>query len=116
MKKTALAILAAFFLTIVSGYAAAKPRNAPPPLRVEVIVVQPSPHHVWVAGYWKWSGVNYAWVEGRWVKVKPNKAWAPGNWKLLGSYWAWTPGRWEKIDTGEPKPVKKKEPKPSKKK
>jgi hypothetical protein len=108
MKKTAVAMLAAFFLTIVSGYAGTKPRIAPPPLRVEVIVVQPSPHHVWVAGYWKWSGVNYSWVEGRWVKVKPNRAWVPGNWKLLGSFWAWTPGRWEKINVGEPKPAKKK--------
>jgi hypothetical protein len=33
MKKTALAISAAFFLTIVFGYAAAKPRIAPPPFR-----------------------------------------------------------------------------------
>jgi hypothetical protein len=97
MKKTALAILVAFLLTIVSGYAAPKPRIAPPPLRVEVITVRPSPNHVWVAGYWKWAGVNYVWVESRWVKVKPNKAWVPGNWKQVGSYWAWTPGRWEKI-------------------
>jgi hypothetical protein len=98
MKKTALVVLAVIILGTASGYAATKPRTSPPPLRVEVIVVQPSPRHVWVAGYWKWSGVNYAWVEGRWVKVKPNRAWVPGNWKQVGSYWAWTPGRWEKIN------------------
>ena len=33
MKKIAFAISAAYFLTIVSGYAAAKQRIAPPPFR-----------------------------------------------------------------------------------
>lgn len=97
MKKTTLAILAALLLTIVSGCAATKPRIAPPPFRVEVLTIRPGLHHVWVAGYWKWSSVNYIWVEGRWVKVKPNRAWIPGDWRLVGSYWARTPGRWENI-------------------
>jgi len=107
MKKTALTILAAFILGMASGYAATKPRIAPPPLRVEVIVLRPSPHHVWVGGYWKWAGLNYVWVEGRWVKAKPNRIWVPGTWAHVGSYWAWTPGRWEKVKTSEPKPAKK---------
>ncbi|MCX6569542.1 MAG: hypothetical protein NT147_10935 [Candidatus Aminicenantes bacterium] len=89
MRQTALAILAALFLTSASGFTAVKPRIA-------------------LAGYWKWSGVNYTWVEGRWVKVKANRAWVRGNWKLMGSFWAWTPGRWDKINIGEPKPAKKK--------
>jgi hypothetical protein len=108
MKKTALVVLAAFILGTASGYAATKPRLGPPLLRVEVITLRPGPNHVWVAGYWKWSGLNYAWSEGRWVKVKPNRAWAPGKWKQVGSYWAWTPGRWERINIGGPKPAKKK--------
>ena len=108
MKKTACVVLAVFFFTLVSAYAGTKPRIAPPPLRVEFMKIRPTPNHVWVAGYWKWAGVNYAWVEGRWVKAKPNRAWVPGNWKLVGSYWAWTPGRWEKVKTDKPKPAKKK--------
>jgi hypothetical protein len=116
MRETALALLAALFLTTASGFAATKPRMAPPPLRIEIVTIQPGPHHVWIEGYWKWSGVNYTWIEGRWVKVKPNRAWVRGNWKPMGSFWAWTPGHWEKINIDEPKPAKKKEPKPSKKK
>ncbi len=108
MKKTALVLMAAFFLTIVSATAATKPRIAPPPLRVEVITVQPGPHHVWVAGYWKWSSINYTWIEGRWVKAKANRTWVPGNWKRMGSFWAWTRGHWEKIASSEPKLQKKK--------
>ncbi len=108
MKKTACVVLATLVLSIVSFSADAKPRIAPPPLRVEVIPVSPTPNRVWLAGYWKWAGVNYAWVEGRWVKAKPGKAWIPGTWVQKGSYWAWTAGRWEKIKTDKPKESKKK--------
>jgi len=111
MKRTALLVLAVFGLTILSVYAGTKPRIAPPPPRVEVIPEGPTPYYVWIAGYWKWAGVNYAWVEGRWVKPKPGKAWVPGTWQKKGSYWAWTAGRWEKIKTAEPKQSKKKKKK-----
>jgi len=108
MKKTACVVLAVFFFTLVSAYAGTKPRIAPPPLRVEFMKIRPTPNHVWVAGYWKWAGVNYVWVEGRWVKAKSVRAWVPGSWEQRGSYWAWKAGRWEKIQTGEPKKSKKK--------
>jgi hypothetical protein len=116
MKKTALAVVAVFFMAVLSGYAGTKPRIAPPPPRVDVVPDSPTPYHVWIAGYWKWAGINYVWVEGRWVKPKPGKAWVPGKWVKKGSYWAWTAGRWQKVKTDKPKPAKKKEPKAPKKK
>jgi hypothetical protein len=85
MKKTALAVVAVFFMAVLSGYAGTKPRIAPPPPRVDVVPDSPTPYHVWIAGYWKWAGVNYVWVEGRWVKPKPGKAWVPGKWVKKGS-------------------------------
>jgi len=108
MKRTACVVLVVFFFSFVSAYAAAKPRIAPPPLRVEEVKIKPTPSHVWVAGYWKWAGVNYVWVEGRWVVAKRGKTWVPGTWEHRGSFWVWKPGRWEKIQTGEPKASKKK--------
>ena len=108
MKRTACVVLAVFFFSFLSAYAAGKPRIAPPPLRVEEVKTRPTPSHVWVAGYWKWAGVNYVWVEGRWVVAKRGKTWVPGTWEHRGSFWVWKPGRWEKIQTGEPKASKKK--------
>jgi hypothetical protein len=40
----------------------------PPPLRVEVVTVRPSPFHIWIAGYWHCDGRHYAWVAGHWVR------------------------------------------------
>ena len=111
MRKTALAVMAALCLSVISGLAAEQPRVAPPPLRVEAPTLQPSRAHVWVPGYWKWAGVNYAWVEGRWVKTKPNRAWVPGVWEQVGNHWAWKRGYWKKIETGKPKAAKTKKKK-----
>lgn len=115
MKKTAYAVLAVFFLSIMSAYAGTKPRIPPPPLRVEVVPEAPTPYYVWIAGYWKWAGVNYVWVEGRWVKPKVGKVWAPGAWVKKGSFWAWTAGRWEKVKIDKPKKDKPKKEKKEKK-
>src|SRR2546423_14232301 len=40
-----------------------------PPPRPEVIVVQPGPAHVWVAGHWAWRPASraYVWIPGVWV-------------------------------------------------
>jgi WXXGXW repeat (2 copies) len=38
-----------------------------PPIRHERVIVRPGPRHVWVPGYWRWSGRDYAWVGGTWV-------------------------------------------------
>lgn len=38
------------------------PRLGPP-----VIIVEPVPVLVWVAGYWAWDGVAWVWVPGHWT-------------------------------------------------
>jgi hypothetical protein len=108
MRRTALVILAALFLSVVAAYGGDQPRMGPPPLRAEAPTLQPSRHHVWVPGFWKWASVNYVWAEGRWVKAKPNRAWAPGTWEQVGNHWAWKRGYWMKIETGKTEPGKKK--------
>jgi hypothetical protein len=118
MKKTVFAVMAVLLLAAVSGLAGEGPRVGPPPLRVEAPTLRPSPYHVWVAGYWKWAGINYEWVEGRWVFVKSNKAWVPGTWEQVGNRWVWKAGSWKKIGTDKPKADKHKPKaeKPKKKK
>jgi hypothetical protein len=60
-------------------------RVAPPPPRTErVVVVRPSPRHVWVGGYHRWNGRAYVWTPGRWV-VPPRRAavWVPARWTYV---------------------------------
>ena len=69
----------------------------PPPLRHEVIIVQPSPRHVWVPGYWDWAPArhDYIWVGGRWL-IPPYRhaVWVGPRWVvrhhhryLVRGYW-----------------------------
>ena len=67
----------------------------PPPRKVEVIGVAPSPSHVWVAGHWDWQGGNYHWVPGHWTKRPHVRAkWIPGHWKHTRRGYVWRPGHW----------------------
>src|SRR5262245_9298433 len=42
-------------------------RMAPPPMRVEVRPMAPSPRHVWAPGYWQWRGGRHVWMAGSWI-------------------------------------------------
>jgi hypothetical protein len=67
----------------------------PPPERVEVIDVAPSPGFVWVRGYWRYDGYGYVWVPGRWVAVERRyREWIPGHWKRDRRGWYWVEGHW----------------------
>jgi hypothetical protein len=67
----------------------------PPPERVEVIDVAPSPGFVWVRGYWRYDGYGYVWMPGRWVAVdRRYREWVPGHWKRDRRGWYWVEGRW----------------------
>lgn len=68
---------------------------APPPLRVEVRGVAPSPGHVWHEGYWRWNGRAHVWVAGAWVMPPhPGHVWVSGHWKSTPSGWTWVEGHW----------------------
>jgi hypothetical protein len=113
MRKTALTLLSVLLSLVLAsaGAAIAQPRVGPPPLRVESPTLKPSPGHIWITGYWKWTGINYEWADGRWIKAKPGKVWEPGVWEQVGNHWVWKPGQW--VKPKDPKP-KEKEPKPGK--
>jgi len=67
----------------------------PPPERVEVIGVAPSPGFVWVRGYWRYDRDGYVWVPGRWVALdRRYREWVPGHWKRDRRGWFWVEGRW----------------------
>src|SRR5512138_1194731 len=111
MRKTALALLSVLLSLVLTlaGAAFAQPRVAPPPPRVESPTLQPGSNHVWVTGYWKWTGIDYEWADGRWIKAKKGRVWEPGVWEQVGNHWVWKPGKWVK-----PKPPKPPKGKPNK--
>jgi hypothetical protein len=63
----------------------------------------PSRSHVWVAGYYGWSGSAYVWIPGTW-QIPPNRffrRWDPPHWEMhRGMFWRrgqeyrYVPGRW----------------------
>jgi hypothetical protein len=67
----------------------------PPPVRAEVIGVAPRPGLVWIGGFWRWGGADYAWVPGRWAApARGNRLWTPGHWRHTRRGWYWVEGRW----------------------
>ena len=74
----------------------------PPAPRAEVIVAQPGPEYVWVAGYWSWADPQYVWVPGRWAVPPRNYvAWEPGGWVREERGWRRKEGHWKKRHEGE---------------
>lgn len=71
---------------------------APPPHRVEVVGVAPYPGHVWIGGYWGWSGRGHNWVPGRWEAPRHGHRWEPHRWEKQNGHWREQPGRWERHD------------------
>lgn len=70
-------------------------RTAPPPVVVETRVVSPGPGYVWIAGYHRWDGRNYAWVPGHYERAPRDRAhWVPGKWVHDRHGWYYVDGRW----------------------
>jgi hypothetical protein len=70
--------------------------TGPPPAPIaEEPTAQPQPASVWIAGYWHWTGIQYAWIPGHWEAAPRNGAvWlAPRYVKNEGSY-IYEPGTW----------------------
>lgn len=65
---------------------------APPPPRVERVVVRPG--YVWSPGYWRWTGVRHVWVGGYWVPARPGYRWVGSSWARWGEGWHFRPGHW----------------------
>lgn len=72
--------------------------EAPPAPRTEVIGVAPDEAHVWVQGYWTYTGHRWVWVPGHWeARPRAHAAWVPGHWDKnpTGRGWVWTAGHWD---------------------
>ena len=51
--------------------------SGPPPAPVaEQRPPAPNPQSSWVAGYWHWTGMQYAWIPGHWEAPPSGQAWA----------------------------------------
>ena len=69
--------------------------TSPPPERVEVVSVAPSPTHAWIAGHWSWSGSESVWISGRWERPEGSyHEWAAGKWEHDDRGWFWVEGHW----------------------
>lgn len=94
MKRFFCIGLFALSLTAVAG-ADVFVRFGPPPPRREVVVVRPSPRHVWVPGYYRYQGNRYAWTSGRWMAPPRARAvWVPGYWAPRRGGYVWVGGYW----------------------
>jgi len=69
-------------------------RAAPPPERVEVVGVAPSPNHIWIKGHWVWNGREYIWEPGRWELRQAGHVWVEGHWTPRSGGFVWVEGRW----------------------
>jgi len=94
MKK--LVFSAAIGLVLATGaLAEVDVRFGPPPPPREVVVVRPSPRHVWVNGYYRWYGGRYVWAPGYWtVPPRPRAVWVSGHWDERHGNWYWREGFW----------------------
>ena len=67
MKSIFIAIALMITVLVGAGCARRVVVVQPPPPRVEIVPVAPSPRHVWVKGHYVKRGRNYVWVGGRYV-------------------------------------------------
>jgi len=72
-------------------------REAPPPLRAEVMPA-PRAGHVWVPGYWAWQGHRHVWHRGTWVRARPGFVYSSPSWTQRDGRWEFREGRWARGD------------------
>ncbi|MBC8266039.1 MAG: YXWGXW repeat-containing protein [Flavobacteriales bacterium] len=50
--------------------------------------------HVWISGFWSWSGHTYIWVDGFWERERHGFHWHEGNWEETPHGFFWVEGYW----------------------
>jgi hypothetical protein len=85
----------AIIATATPGVSTTIVTEAPPALQPEVVLEQPSPNYVWIAGYWSWRD-GYEWTAGRW-ELPPNSrsVWVAPRWEQQGNAYKFYEGYWD---------------------
>jgi len=69
--------------------------QAPPALQAEVVLAQPTPQHVWLAGYWTWRDERYEWMAGHWeLPPTVSSVWVAPRWEQQGNAYRFYEGYW----------------------
>jgi hypothetical protein len=79
--------------------------QAPPPRGVAVSGPPPAPLNEerptppgagaqWVAGYWHWTGMQYAWIPGHWETPPPGAVWAAPRYVRSEGAYFYEAGAW----------------------
>lgn len=70
--------------------------QAPPTPQQDVVSAQPSPKHVWLAGYWTWRNDQYQWMAGHWeLPPNVNSTWVAPRWEQQGNSYKFYEGYWD---------------------
>lgn len=78
------------------GFVALSVGIAPPPPRIERVVVRPG--WVWAPGYWRWAprAQRYVWMRGYWMRAHPGWRWVDPRWVPQGPRWVFRAGYWSR--------------------
>ena len=69
--------------------------QAPPVPQVDVVIAQPSPNDVWLAGYWTWRDNQYEWMAGHWeLPPSSSSVWTAPRWEQEGNAYRFHEGYW----------------------
>lgn len=72
----------------------------PPPRERRETLPPPRHGHVWIPGYWDWTGARYAWVSGRWEPERRGCHWVPHRWISRDGLWVLQAGGWVPDNAG----------------
>lgn len=71
-------------------------QTAPPTPYEDARPGEPNPGHVWVPGYWVWTGSSHAWRAGHWQPDRPGHRYVPGRWHQGPQGWMYIEGYWSR--------------------
>lgn len=66
-----------------------------PPAPADVVLVQPAPDTVWIAGCWIWEPRGYVWMPGHWERPPPyHRIYVAPHWQRRGGGYVYIRGFW----------------------
>ena len=69
--------------------------QAPPGPQQDLVLAQPTPQHVWLAGYWTWRNDRYEWMAGHWeLPPSSSSVWVAPRWEQQGNAYRFYDGYW----------------------